>query len=100
MPERDSISRNAPRTDPRGAVRRDSERLARRETGHRSFWQSLSVLGMIGWPIAFGSVGGALLGRMLDSWLNTGVRFTLIIMTAGVMLGSLTAWRTVTGKNG
>ena len=87
------------RIDPRGAVRRDSSRLRQREQGHRSFWQSLGVLGMVGWPIALGSVGGALAGRYLDYHFETGVRYTLMLMTAGVMLGCFTAWKTVTQKH-
>ena len=91
--------KHAPRTDPRAAVRRDSSRLARRETGHRSFWRSLGVLGMVGWPIAMGSVGGALLGRYLDTRFATGVRYTLMLLTAGVLLGCFAAWKAVTQKH-
>ena len=87
------------RVDPRAAVRRDAARLARREQGHRSFWQSLSVVGMVGWPIALGSVGGSLLGRYLDTRLETGIRFTLMLMTAGVLLGCFAAWKTVVQKH-
>ena len=87
------------RPDPRAAVRRDSSRLARREKTHRSFWKSLNVLGMVGWPIALGSVGGSLLGRFLDTRYGTGVKFTLMLMTAGVSIGCFTAWRAVTEKH-
>jgi ATP synthase protein I len=86
----------ASRLDPRKAVRRDSSRLARRESGHSSFWRSLNVLGMVGWPIALGSVGGTLLGRYLDLHFHTGVRYTLMMMTAGLLAGSFAAWKTVT----
>ncbi len=83
------------RVDPRAAIQRDSDRLARRERDSRSFWRSLGVLGMVGWPIAVGSVGGSLLGRYLDLKLNTGIRFTLMCMVSGVILGSYAAWKTV-----
>ena len=89
----------ARRPDPRAAVRRDSSRLARREQGHRSFWRSLGVLGMVGWPIALGSVGGALLGSWLDSRFESGVRYTLMLMTAGLLVGCLAAWKAVTQKH-
>lgn len=84
------------RRDLRVAIRRDRERISRRESGHRSFWRSLRVLGMVGWPIALGSVGGALLGRYLDSRFESGVRYTLMLMTAGLVVGCFTAWKTVT----
>jgi ATP synthase protein I len=48
---------------------------------------------MVGWPIALMSVGGVLLGRYLDVRFDTGVRFTLTLLTAGVAIGSYTAWR-------
>jgi ATP synthase protein I len=51
------------------------------------------MLGMVGWPIALAAVGGALAGRYLDSRFGTGVRFTLMLLTAGAMIGSYTAWR-------
>jgi predicted F0F1-ATPase subunit len=54
---------------------------------------------MVGWPIAIGSVGGALLGRLLDARLNSGVRFTLMLLTAGAMFGCYSAWKTVTKKH-
>lgn len=84
------------RIDPRDAIRRDRARLERREAGHGSFWRSLGVLGMVGWPIALGSAGGALLGRYLDARYDTGIRFTLMCMTAGLLAGVLAAWKTVT----
>lgn len=89
----------APRTDPRAAVRRDGSRLARREHGHRSFWRSLGVLGMVGWPIALGSVGGALLGSWLDSRFESSGRYTLMLMTAGLLVGCLAAWNAVTQRH-
>jgi ATP synthase protein I len=77
----------------REALKRDISRRAQREPGGRSFWHSLGVLGMVGWPIALMSVGGAFLGRYLDVRFNTGVRFTLMLITAGAAIGSYTAWR-------
>jgi ATP synthase protein I len=89
---------NHQRNDMRRAVKRDFSRHARREEGHRTFWQSLGVLGMVGWPIALASVGGALAGRYLDNRFHTGVHFTLMLLTAGAILGSYTAWRALKGR--
>ncbi len=88
------------RKDVRQAVRRNFSRHSRREQGHRTFWQSLGVLGMVGWPIALASVGGAWIGRYLDGRFGTGVRFTLMLLTAGAMIGSYTAWRALKGRTG
>lgn len=54
---------------------------------------------MVGWPIAIGSAGGALLGRYLDTHFTAGVRYTLMLMTGGVLLGCFAAWKTVTQKD-
>lgn len=70
-------------------------RLQRREPSAESFWRSLSVLGTVGWSIALPAVVGAWLGHRLDLQLESGVRFTLILLVAGVILGSVIAWRVV-----
>ncbi len=91
-------STNHHRNDMRRAVQRDFSRHARRETGNRAFWQSLGVLGMVGWPIALTTVGGALAGRYLDARFGTGVQFTLMLLTAGAAVGSYTAWHALRGR--
>ncbi|HEX5105691.1 MAG TPA: AtpZ/AtpI family protein [Pirellulaceae bacterium] len=89
------MNRGFQRRDVRGALARDASRRTRRERGHGSFWRSLSVLGMVGWPIALAASGGALLGRFLDQRLDTGVQLTLMLLTAGTILGSYIAWYTI-----
>jgi ATP synthase protein I len=76
----------------RRSVERDAKRHARREPTAATFWRSLSVLGTVGWSIALPAAGGALLGHHLDARLGTGVRFTLMLLAAGVLLGVILAW--------
>jgi ATP synthase protein I len=83
------------RPDPRRSLERDVERLARREPSGASFWRSLSVLGTIGWSIAVPAAAGAWLGHRLDLRFGSGVRFTLMLLVAGVIVGSVIAWRLV-----
>jgi ATP synthase protein I len=83
------------RPDPRRSLDRDVDRYAHREPSGQTFWRSLSVLGTVGWSIALPAAAGAWLGHHLDLRLDTGVRFTLMLLTAGVMLGSFVAWRVV-----
>ena len=64
----------------------------------RSYY-ALSVLGTVGWSIAVPAVAGAWLGHHVDLRFDTGVRFTLMLLTAGVMLGCVVAWRVV-GSHG
>ncbi len=89
---------NHHRDDMRAAIKRDLQRHARRDESHRSFWNSLGVLGMVGWPIALATVGGALLGRYLDTHFGTGVRFTLMLLSLGAIIGSYTAWNAIGGR--
>jgi len=83
------------RPDARRSLERDVGRLKRRERSAESFWRSLSVLGTVGWSITLPALAGVWLGRRLDMSFDTGVRFTLMLMVAGVMLGSAVAWRVV-----
>jgi ATP synthase protein I len=83
------------RPDARHSLARDVGRLKRREPAAASFWRSLSVLGTVGWSIALPAAGGAWLGHWLDVKLDSGVRFTLMLLVAGVMLGSVIAGRVV-----
>jgi ATP synthase protein I len=83
------------RPDARRSLERDVGRLKRREPSAASFWRSLSVLGTVGWSIALPAAVGAWIGHRLDLHLESGVRFTLMLLTAGVMLGSVVAWRVV-----
>jgi ATP synthase protein I len=85
----------APKEELRDILRRDLERHAGRERGQRTFWRSLSLIGAVGWSIAVPSVGGALLGHYLDRRWGTGVRFALLLMTVGVLAGSMAAWRII-----
>lgn len=85
------------RPDPKRSLERDVDRFGRREPPGRAFWRSLSVLGTIGWSIALPAAAGAWLGHRLDVRYETGVRFTLMLLTAGVMIGSVVAWRVVRG---
>lgn len=82
----------SPRPDLRRSIERDARRLEKRDPSHRSFWRSLSLLGTVGWSIAGPAVLGAWFGHRLDLRWHTGVRFTLMLLFGGVMLGSAIAW--------
>ncbi|WP_338865009.1 AtpZ/AtpI family protein [Myxococcus stipitatus] len=81
----------------RERARRDLSRFERREPAGQ-FWRSLSLIGSVGWPIVLLAVGGALLGWHLDTWLGTGIRLTLVLLTVGVVSGCLLAFRAVRGS--
>ncbi|HTO90705.1 MAG TPA: AtpZ/AtpI family protein [Candidatus Sulfotelmatobacter sp.] len=82
----------------RDRTRRDLDRLDRREPGGR-FWQSLALIGSVGWPIVLFATGGALLGHLLDRHWSSGIRFTLMLLTIGTAIGCFAAYRAVRGND-
>jgi ATP synthase protein I len=84
----------------RRAVARDAARRARREKSAKSFWRSLSAIGAIGWPIALGAAGGALLGHALDVRLGSSPRWALSLLALGLALGCYAAWRSLDHERG
>jgi ATP synthase protein I len=83
------------RPDAQRSLERDVGRYQRREPSSATFWRSLSVLGTVGWSIALPAAAGAWLGHRLDLRFDSGVRFTLMLLTVGVLVGSVIAWRVV-----
>ena len=83
------------RPDLTAELRRDLRRFDRREPSGRAFWRSLGVLGSVGWPLAAATVGGALAGRWLDARSGTGIRFTLMLLVAGAVVGCVIVWRLI-----
>ena len=83
------------RSDPRERLRDDLSRYAHRETDNASFWRSLGVLGVVGWPIVIASVGGALAGRWLHARWDTGTWVTALLVAAGAAVGMAIAWRLI-----
>ena len=92
-PEDSSDERRRP--DPRASLRRDLDRYARRDSSERSFWQSLAVLGAVGWPIVIATVGGALAGRWLHARWDTGIGLTALLVAVGAGIGMSIAWQLI-----
>ncbi len=84
------------RADARKRARRDLDRRRRREPAGR-FWHSVALMGSVGWPIVLLATGGALLGRWADQRWDSGVRFTLMFLAMGTVLGTWIAFRTLGG---
>jgi ATP synthase protein I len=77
-------------------VREVGKQIDRRKANRgRNVWQGLAQLGTVGWMIALPTVGGALLGRWIDTRYTTGVFWTLSLLCAGLAIGCLAVWRTI-----
>ena len=98
MDEPEKLPHNGRRAQWRAALRRDTSRHGRRLSGHTNFWRYLALIGSVGWPIAIAAVGGTWVGRILDAYAGGGNRFTVLLLVVGLMLGSWTAWRIISGE--
>jgi ATP synthase protein I len=67
----------------------------RSEAQGLSVWQGLAQVGTVGWMIALPAVGGAFLGRWIDGQYRTGIFWTLSLLTVGLTVGCVTAWRSM-----
>jgi ATP synthase protein I len=75
------------------AVGRKAERKLRaRRTGRRGVWFGLGMFGLVGWAVALPTIGGVALGLWLDARFPARVSWTLTLLLAGALLGSLNAW--------
>lgn len=72
-------------------VRRQAEQI--RSGRAMTFWKGLSLVGAIGWMVSLPAVGGAFLGRWLDSRAGGGLFWTLTLLLLGLGLGIASAWR-------
>lgn len=95
MTDVDQASSPGQRPDPRERLSRDLRRYGHREPGDASFWQSLSVLGAVGWPIVIATVGGALAGRWLHARWETGSWLTALLVAIGAAVGMAVAWQLI-----
>ncbi len=82
------------RDDARERTARDVARRKRRDPSG-GFWKSLALVGSVGWPIVLLATGGAWLGFLVDRHFDSGVHFTLMLLTLGTALGTWIAFRVV-----
>ncbi len=70
------------------AVRKRERRAAEaRESGERSGWQNLAVIGTLAWQVLLPTLLGILLGRWLDRLTGHPVLFSALGIIGGVALG-------------
>lgn len=80
----------------RCAVRLREERSERwKKHGERSLWQSLSMIGALGWLIVTPTLIGVLVGRWLDRTFETGIFFSGFLIFLGIAFGCYLAWQRV-----
>ena len=76
------------------AVRtRQSRRERWRKEGERSVGQNLAMIGALGWTIVLPTLLGIFAGRWLDRQFDMGIFWTLGLLTAGLAIGCMLAWK-------
>jgi ATP synthase protein I len=76
------------------AVRTRRERRERRaREGERSVGQNLAMIGALGWTVVLPTLAGIFLGRWLDRQFASGLFWTLGLLTVGLAVGCVLAWK-------
>jgi ATP synthase protein I len=86
------MNADEPEDDPFVREVRRQARRARQDRG-LTFLEGLSLVGAVGWMVVLPALAGAAAGRWVDRRGQSGVFWTLSLMTLGLVLGCTTAWR-------
>jgi ATP synthase protein I len=79
--------------DETDAIARKAERLkTARSRREESAWYGLAMFGMVGWAVAVPVLAGIALGVWIDGRWPGETSWTLVLLVAGAVLGSLNAW--------
>lgn len=68
-------------------------RLRARRRRENVIWQGLGSFGMVGFSVAIPTLLGVLLGLWLDATWPSAVPWTLLLLIAGLAIGSFSAWQ-------
>ncbi len=73
-------------------VEESAREVREAERQKSKLWHYASVIGISGWLFAIPVVGGAYLGRYLDSKLTAGISWTITFIVLGIALGIYNIW--------
>ena len=76
----------------RGVVAKKARIYRARREGDRGIWFALGMFGLVGWSIATPILLGAWLGLWLDARFQSGTRWTLSLIFAGLLIGAVSVW--------
>ncbi len=71
---------------------RQARMIRRRQQGLPGFWQAVTMVGAIGWPVALGTVIGSAVGTWIDHRWPSRFSWTVTLLFAGLVLGCVEAW--------
>lgn len=58
----------------------------------QTIWFGLGVFGVVGWSVAIPTLIGVAIGLWIDSRWPSRFSWTLMLLVAGVIIGSMNAW--------
>ena len=89
------LQKNKKSDDPSGTIIdfRTHKKLRERRNTPRIGWNGIGAVSLAAWTIAMPTIGGALVGRWLDSQWPTPFSWSLNLMLVGAAIGCITAWR-------
>ncbi|MFP4563578.1 MAG: AtpZ/AtpI family protein [Spirochaetia bacterium] len=70
----------------------DRRRSTRDEREKKGVWFGLGMIGLVGWSVAIPTLIGAAAGILLDTRTDTRYSWTIMLLFAGVITGSVIAW--------
>lgn len=74
-------------------VERKEERSRQaREAGDRTIQHGFRAFGVVGWSIVVPTLIGIAVGAWLDARSGGGIRYTLSLMAAGLLIGIVNVW--------
>ncbi len=81
-------------------IKKDSLKKIKSEEEGSEVMFGLGLFGIVGWSIAIPTVMGIALGVFLDKKFTQSFSWTITLLFAGVILGSLNAWKWIKEKTG
>ncbi len=81
-------------------IERDSQKKIKAQEEGSEIMFGLGLFGIVGWSIAVPTLMGIFLGVFLDKKFTQSFSWTLTLLFAGVVIGSLNAWHWIKQKTG
>ena len=98
-PEESKQSQDLPSWE--GRVRNKEQRKIRaRSQKSRSLWFGFGMFGVIGWSVVVPTLLGIFLGIWIDQRWPSQFSWTLMLMLAGLVIGSINAWNWIRQESG
>ncbi len=81
---------------------KEARKIRARSDRNKSIWFGLGMFGIVGWSVAVPTLIGTAIGIWIDTHYPGRFSWTLMLLFAGVLFGSINAWYWVnrTGRNG